>query len=133
MRKAARTDRFRLDLPYFYPENGNLHYPPRMSLIRLVLPLALCSCATAADGDVRPDANPDARVGVTFPDAGPQVDAGPKPDANQTPTIDATVPSIDADLSSGLCDDNSECTVNGECCFIFCVPGTEIGDSCFPD
>ncbi len=103
-----------------------------MSLLRLALPLLLCACATA-DGDSQPEPTPDAKSVLPFVDAAPTTDGGRALDATPQ-TIDAAPVSIDADMSSGtLCDDNSECTIDTECCFIFCVTGSiEIG-ICVPD
>jgi hypothetical protein len=107
----------------------------RMSSRRLSLVLLLlASCATAADDNDGQAPAPDARKGVTFPDAGPQADAAPTPDAAPPLPVDAATPAIDAGGTSGICETNADCTVSGECCFVIaCTPGTKLGDACLPD
>lgn len=104
-----------------------------MRLRRLSLVLLLGSCATAVDDNDGLPPAPDARKGVTFPDAGPQADAAP--DAAGPAPVDAATPAtIDAAGTGGICESNADCTESGECCLVIaCTPGTRVGDLCLPD
>ena len=78
-----------------------------------------------------PDAAPTSSFADAMPPPPPTIDAAPPP-----PTIDAAPPPpppIDAGGGGLFCTANADCTASDDCCFIaLCVPGTEIGDLCFP-
>jgi hypothetical protein len=85
----------------------------------------------------------DAPVSSHHEDAPSHVDVdAPAPDAKIDSMVipDAMIPpdaAIPPD-SAFICTANSQCTNQGECCFIissgtgFCTPGTILGGTCFP-
>lgn len=109
----------------------------RVATSGLLCALIAASCATggkAGDGD---DARTDAPA--THQDASHVTsDAKVYLDAHVPPLdakvfLDAPPVAADASTSGGLCSANNECTTVGECCFtVVCVPGTPLGDLCFP-
>jgi hypothetical protein len=102
--------------------------------------LLVGGCATAGSDDGSIDSpGPDASGSTSFPDAAPRADARPLPDASTL--ADASIP-VDAQPSASdgglICDDSSQCTQAGTCCFSlggpgFCVPGEEVVGVCVPD
>jgi hypothetical protein len=113
--------------------------------VLVVAAWAVGACAEAspkfAGGGVDAGGGPDSSV-VDEPDA--RAIPG-TPDAAIPDTPDAFVPPgpVDAappppppvDAGSGIfCETNADCTAADDCCFVaLCVPGTELGDLCFPD
>ncbi len=107
----------------------------------------LGACAQAGPENAQ---GPGPDAAVTGPDSAPTptIDASPfpspvdaavpgAPDATPLPgPVDAAVPPpppIDAG-SGGFCSANPDCPNPAECCFVaLCVPGTGVGDLCFPD